>query len=396
MNSTKARSITRTRFTWLAYGMLGFFAYNQASMGPLMPFVRDELALNYTLTGLHLSMFALGMSIAGRFGDAFAQRLGRYRLFWGGGAGMAFGALLLTGGQTVLLTLLGSFCMGLLGNFTLIMVQSTLSDQFGERRTIALTEANVAASVFATLAPLVIGLGVRLLDEWRWGLWLSTAFFVLAFLFSRRIRVPQPDPAQHESAATGKLSGQFWLLWWLLFMSIATEWCLVFWAPDFLVTHVQFSAEAASTAMSLFFAAMILGRILGSRLSFRYRPLALYRAALALLIGGFLLFWQAGSVPLHLLGLFLSGFAIANLFPMGLSAASEAGMALADRASSRISLAAGLSILIVPQVLGTLADQTGIFVAFGVVLILLLLLIGLAAVALLLERRTLAHLHPAG
>ena len=86
---------TRDRFTWLAYAMLAYYAYLQAGLGPLMPFLRQELGLSYTLGGLHLSAFALGMFSAGVTGAALAARFGRRLLFWGGAAGMAGGALLL-------------------------------------------------------------------------------------------------------------------------------------------------------------------------------------------------------------------------------------------------------------------------------------------------------------
>ena len=51
----------RDRFTWLAYLMLAYFAYLQAVLGPLVPFLRDELHLSYTVSGLHLSAFSIGM-----------------------------------------------------------------------------------------------------------------------------------------------------------------------------------------------------------------------------------------------------------------------------------------------------------------------------------------------
>jgi len=114
--------IVRTRYTWLAYAMLGFFAYMQASLGPIMPFLRDELGLNYSIAGLHVSMLALGMSIAGMTTDRISARIGRYRTFWLGGAGMCLGGLLLIVARLPLLTLTASLIMGLLGGFTLIMI----------------------------------------------------------------------------------------------------------------------------------------------------------------------------------------------------------------------------------------------------------------------------------
>ncbi|MFN8531064.1 MAG: MFS transporter [Anaerolineae bacterium] len=88
-----AQSFTRDRFTWLAYFLLAYFAVMQAALGPLMPFLRAELDLNYTTAALHVSAFALGMIVAGATGERLAHRMGRRRLFWLGGGGMALGAL---------------------------------------------------------------------------------------------------------------------------------------------------------------------------------------------------------------------------------------------------------------------------------------------------------------
>ena len=48
-------TFVRDRFTWLAYLMLGYYAYLQAANGPLMPFLRADLGINYTTGGLHFS-----------------------------------------------------------------------------------------------------------------------------------------------------------------------------------------------------------------------------------------------------------------------------------------------------------------------------------------------------
>ena len=86
-------TFNRDRFTWQAYLGLAYFAYFQAALGPLMPFLRDELNLSYTVGGLHFSAFALGMMLAGSTGDLIATRWGRYRTFWGGGIGMVLGII---------------------------------------------------------------------------------------------------------------------------------------------------------------------------------------------------------------------------------------------------------------------------------------------------------------
>lgn len=362
--------IARSSYTWLAYVMLGFFSYMQASLGPLMPFLREELNLTYRVAGLHISFFALGMSIAGFTGERVVARLGRYNTFWLGGAGMCIGAVIFVLVGIPALTITASLIMGLLGGYVVIMVQATLADEFGKQRGIALTESNIVASLFAAFAPVVIGLGIWLVNDWRLVLWLGIAFWIIAFLSRRNLELPQGKKisATATNAKSEPLPRLFWLYWVVLFVGVAVEWSVIFWTPDFLVNHIQLTPETTSLAMTLLFGAIIVGRIIGSALVRRYRALHLLLLAQSLAILGFPFLWLSNASLLTYFGLILVGLGIANFFPLGLATASNIGEAQVDKASARISQATGLAILIVPLILGNLADQIGIFAAYGIVL----------------------------
>jgi MFS family permease len=159
---SQSSPFVRDRFTWLAYLMLAYFAYLQTSLGPLMPFLRAELDLNYSSAGLHFSAFALGMILAGLTADRFVRRWGRRLVFWGGGAGMAVSALCLGLSRQAALTIASAFLMGWLRANLVVVIQATLSDRHGEQRAVALTESNLAASLSAGLVPLFIGAFQRL------------------------------------------------------------------------------------------------------------------------------------------------------------------------------------------------------------------------------------------
>ncbi|GAB4414967.1 MAG: hypothetical protein Kow00106_10280 [Anaerolineae bacterium] len=391
MDAVPVAPFQRDRFTWLAYLLLAYFAYQQAALGPLMPFLRDELRLNYTVSGLHLSAFALGMTLAGALGDSVLGRWGRRRVFWGGGAGMSLGALAFVLGHRPALTIAAALLMGAPGTLLLITIQATLSDRHGDRRAVALTEANIAASLSAGLAPLCVGNLQRVGIGWRGALLLGVlAWATLTWRGWRTPLPPQHVPsalAQHDHPAA-RLPIPFWAYWLVIFLSVSVEWSTIFWGADFLETSVGLRKVDAATLMSVFFGAMVLGRILGSRLTRRARLSRLLLAALLLALGGFLPFWLAPAAPLNVAGLFVAGLGIANLFPLTLAAASgSVAPHQADAASSRITLAAGLAILITPQVLGTLADHIGIKAAYAVAALFLWLAMGAILAANRLAQR---------
>ncbi len=372
----------RDRFTWLAYLLLAYYAYMLSALGPLMPFLRAELNLSYSVAALHTSAFAVGMILAGITGSYGSERWGRARLLWGGAAGMALGAVLLMVAREPLLTVSGAFVMGYIGSFVVVVVPASLSDRHGSKRAIALTESNVAASATAALVPLAIAFGAASGIGWRLGPSLGIAALALAFVVFRGTSVPAGERAAADAPAR-KLPRRFWAYWLVVVFSVSIEWCVGFWGADFLENSVGLEKVTATSLMSVFFVAMLVGRVIGSRLTRRFDSLRLLSYAILVVCSGFPLFWLAQTAALNVAGLFLVGLGIANLFPLTLSVATSLDPQLVNQASGRISMASGVAILVSPQVLASFADQVGIYNAFGVAGALVLA----AALIVFAERR---------
>lgn len=372
----------RDRFTWLAYFSLAFFSYIQAALGPLMPFLRDELDLSYTISGLHFSAFALGMITAGLSADLIARRVGRAATYWWGGIGMAATALIFTIGRPVALTIGSAYAMGSLGGMLLVMIQATLSDHHGNRRAIPLTESNIAASISASFAPLLVGLLERIGVGWRGALWAGCLYWIFLLVAFRNSTVPAGEHVRStQRVPVGRLPIIFWTYWLVLFLSVSVEWSVVFWGADFLIENINLSKADAASVMTVYFVAVVLGRVAGSRAAARFPIQDLMLGASTLTLIGFLMFWGSALSAVSISGLFLVGLGVANLFPLMLSIGSSVVPShQIDRASGRISLGAGSAILIAPQILGSFADATDISTAYGVVFGLLIAVIAVVAI----------------
>jgi fucose permease len=125
--------------------------------------------------------------------------------------------------------------------------------------------------------------------------------------------------------------------------------------------------EQAVTAMSIFFLAMLIGRATGSWLARQIPTTTLLAGALALALVGVLIFWQAPSTILTLIGLTIAGLGISNLFPLSLSVAVATAPDQPAATSARMTLAGGLAIFCAPMILGGVADQIGLRGAFALV-----------------------------
>lgn len=365
-------SFIRDRFTWLAYFMAAYFSYLQAALGPLMPFVRDELGISYTVSGLHFSAFALGTILAGLVSDRLTQKWGRTFNLWGGAVGMSAGALCLTLSHQASLTITSTLLMGLFGSILSITIQAALSHQHREHRAVALTEMNVAASVSASLVPLFIGGFHRIGFGWRGALFLAAIALILITLRYRQVSIPIPERTPAEvTAQSQRLPRTFWIYWAVMFLGVSIEYCLFFWGADFLETAGGLVKSNAASAMSVFVLSGFAGRILFSRLSRTMRTETLLLSAITITFLGFPIFWLATFAPLNILGLIIAGFGVANFYPLILSLALGAAESQSDTATARLSIGTGMAIFISPFVLGLLADQLALREAFGLVIVML-------------------------
>lgn len=363
----------RDRFTWLAYLSLAVYGYFLNVLGPITPFLKSELQLSYTISSFHFTAFAVGILLVGVGGHLLIQRLGTQRSLWLGLFGMSLGALLLLAGRNPILTIGASFLMGLIGSLILAIVPAALSDQHGEMKAVALSEANVIASLFATLAPLLVGFFAHSIGNWRWALGIMAGIPILMFLGLGRNS--SPTTASIDAGVNPvhqPLPTSFWIYWIAIFLGVSVEFCMIFWSADYMEQVLGLVKAEAAQAVSVFLAGMIVGRLFGSRLVQRFLPRIVVRVSIVIAVIGFLLFWRADTPLLGLSGLFVAGLGVANLYPLLLSLAISAADGNTVQAGARATLASGTAILALPLILGGFADAVGIRLAFGVVLILLM------------------------
>lgn len=363
----------RDRSTWLPYLLLAFYGYFLNVLGPITPFLKDELGLSYTVSSLHFTAFAVGILLAGVEGHILVQRIGRWHALWLGAFGMSVGVLLLLVGRSATLTIGACFLMGLVGSLILVIVPSVLSDRHGELRAVAFSEANLIASLASTAAPLLVGWFAPLPGGWRLALGVVAFAPLLMRLGLGRATLPQSAPGQGVSpSARRPLPFRFWVYWVALVLAVSVEFCMIFWSADYLENSLGIPKANAAQAVSLFLAAMIVGRLAGSRLVHVFAAPRVVIASVLVAAVGFLLFWTTGTALLVLLGLFVTGLGVASLYPLLLSLAIGVASDDAVRASARTTLASGTAILALPLLLGRLADAAGIQPAYGIVVILLI------------------------
>jgi MFS family permease len=370
----------RDRLTWIAYVMLAWFAYLQAAPGLVVGHLRDELDLSYSRGGLHVAAFAAGSLVAGVISARLERALGRRSLFWSAAGLMGAGAIGMTAGRIAEVTVGSLLVMGVGGGLLLATIQAALADHHGQRRAVALAEANVAASIAYVVLIGVLSLTAALHAGWRVALLASLAIPVLAWWSNRRLAIDAPPPSR---VAQGRLPGVFWIAAAMLFCTTAAEWCITAWGATFVEDAADVSTDTAVALMAGYFGGVVAGRTLGSRLARRHDPARLLALALAVTAAGFAILWPSTGPAQALIGLSLLGIGVGNLFPMGLSVTVALAPGRAVLASGRAVAMTSFAVLLAPLTVGTLADATSLRAALGVVPVVL----ALAAAGLTLVRR---------
>ncbi|HWT24579.1 MAG TPA: MFS transporter, partial [Solirubrobacteraceae bacterium] len=254
MPASAAQPFRRDRVTWLAYAMLGWFAYLQASIGLVVPHLRDELDLGYTAAGLHVAAFAAGATVSGTIAGRVEARIGRRALFWTGATGMAAGAVALVAARHVAVSLGAMAFMGALGALLLVSINAVLSDRHGERRSFALTEANVVAALGYVALTGAFSLAAALAVGWRAAILGILLVLPAAWAFGRRAPLDgRPPAAGSESGAGARLPRGFWVMAAFVFCGAAVEWCLTAWGASLVRDTTGVSLDAAVGLMTAYF-----------------------------------------------------------------------------------------------------------------------------------------------
>lgn len=384
-NTTNAGSpvmdrLVRTPFIWSLYLLLGLFSFMLSMIGPMVPYLRDEFAMDYTLAGLHQSAFAVGMVTMGLFGSPIIKRFGIAMSIWGGMADMLVGLLVMVLARGPVMTLGGIFIMSLGGTVALAAIQTAMANSPAAHRGTIIMEANVSASALMMAVPLVLLAGSHSILGWRivFPAMLLSVSAVAVFGIPATMK-HQKTRDEKADAGSGRLGAAYWRMWVVVFFGVSVEWAISFWCMTYLLELPGNSRELAAAGTVLLGLSLVAGRFIASRIGHRISEERMFLAILAIVLVGFPLYWLRANVATTFIGLALCGLGSANFYPLGLSLALGHAPGNAARASSLVPVASGSAIGLAPFLLGRLADATNMrfalwYIPIGVVIIFALIL----------------------
>lgn len=244
---------------------------------PLLPFIRDEFALDYTRAGLVISAFGIVYGVcqlpAGWLGD----RLGPRTLITTGILGVAAAGLLVGISQTYVMLLVFLVLMGILGGgyhpAATAVISATVEAKDRGR---ALGFHMIGGSLSYFLAPLIAA-AIAALWSWR-GSFIIMAIPMIPLGIILHMRIGRSVSAKKfEPRATGISHEAYAPIGWRPLLTIvvlsifvqAVIISVVSLIPLYLVDHSGISKEAAAASMALVYAMGLWAGPLGGYLSDR-------------------------------------------------------------------------------------------------------------------------------
>lgn len=364
-------TLVRDRAVWIAYATIGLWGYVLYSMGPTLAALRDDLDVSRTQIGTTGTAMALGSLGASLVAPRLLARWSQRALVCASAAAIGAAALGFAVAPDLAWVLGIAVLLGAGGSVATIVVPLLIEARQPHARAVALTEANCFAGMLGAAAPLAIGAAIAAGARWWAGL-LVGAVAAAGVVALARTLPPAPRvagaAAAHDTPDGTRLGRLYW--WWFgaLVCGVSAEFCVSFWAVDYLSSEVRLADATAAGLLTVFVGGIGVGRLVGGRLAARRAPAALVSASFVLLLAGALVFWASATSAGAVVGLALLGLGVSVVYPMCLSLAiGAAPRNLAAPATTRAAVGASLAILSAPFVLGALADAAGPRRAFALV-----------------------------
>jgi fucose permease len=342
-------------------------------LGAVLPPLQADLRVSRGEVAFYPSLFAVGLVVVGLGGAPLVSRIGRAGTLRLAIAAIIVGGLLIAAPER-LATFLGALLLGLGAALLIQLVPAVLATTHPHAPAAAVGEANALASAASVLAPLAVSASLAAGFGWRIG-YLALPLLALAAIALPIWRLPVAEAGgaavESPSGVAAPLIGR----WVDLLLAVSVEFCMVFWAASAFIAWDHASASQGAALASLFLVGMAVARALSARIIRRVpNPRNLILLCIAGAAAGFAIFWVGPSLAVAAVGLLVTGFGVALLYPTTVSRVVAAWPHAPDRAAARAALGSGLAIGGAPFLLAQISDVTGLRTAFLIVPVLLVVL----------------------
>jgi fucose permease len=355
------------RTCYMTFALNGVLAL---TVGSLLPYVRDACGLDYLFAGLLVSLHSIGNLIASFVSGLLPLAVGRRKsiLLFSACYSVSFTILLLTQSH-VLLALaffLTGFSRGAVSNFN-----NSVINEIAPGRASALNALHACFALGAFSAPLLVMFCAQTIGIWQMMCFIMMAFGLCEFILYATMPISQSKFKKGKTAAAdlGFLKcRQFWLTTGTLFFYLCTEQGVIGWMVTYFKDSGIMSDAYAQTMASVLWILILAGRLSAAYLARRSDKSKLMLAMGIGMTVFFAIVMLSRSLPVITFGIAGFGFSMAGIYP---TAVSQCGGIIKTYplAWSFILTTASFGSILMPSVIGAVAESFGILLGMSTVVL---------------------------
>ncbi|HHT64576.1 MAG: MFS transporter [Caldicoprobacterales bacterium] len=379
---------------WLTASYVGYFLIGLISvvLSPSLPFMIKDFSISLGTAGAVFTAQAGGLFFGVLIGGILADILGKKPLIVLGCLVLGLTMAAIAATSSWYLALLFFVLNGIAGGFLNTLLNIIVVEVSGTRQGAAMNALHGIYGLGSLIGPVAVGLVLTWQFGWRLAFYGSAVLWILYLLFV--LSLSSPDTEKKAAAAGIKeipvrsflFHPVFLLLFLVSFIYNGSATSLVGWINTHL-NEMQFSAILGSSMVTIFYIGLTLGRFLCGYFSDRVG----FSLTILVCSLGSLLFYPLGiyfSQPVLIsIGVFLSGFFFSGLFPTALAYANRLFPSSTGTITGTLSTAMSLGAMIIPWLVGLLADGAGFQAGLSLGYALLFILAAAAIRLYVLEKK---------
>ncbi len=164
----------------------------------------------------------------------------------------------------------------------------------------------------------------------------------------------------------------------ICFTSMACENTMYDWSGIYIRQVLHGSKGIATIAFTVYMVAMTTGRLIGDRMADRFGIQSVLATSGILISAGFAVTVMSSFIPLTLFGYLITGFGVSCVVPFVFSLAGKIPMSNPGAALASISSLGYLGFLIVPPMIGYVAQASSLRISFAIIAVMGLFMIRLS------------------
>lgn len=352
--------------TWLIYAFFITQAILYTSTGALMPGLIESFAMTPSQVGYVNSTAAIGMLMANMVGGMVSDRLGKHWLYIGGGALAAVMTLWQSALVLYLPFLMISFVAGVGRAMTNLTGNALVADLHPERRGFYVGMIHVLFGMGALVGPLIGTAFLQAGLDWRsvYAM-IAIAQIVLSvalWLSARTVPAASLAPAARAPGQAGGAMPMRPVMLVALGMAFytASQSTVVTWYATYVQNGLGLGASIGAWSLTSFWIGMVIGRTATMWISDRFEGKAVLLLYTGL--GGIatlLTVLLHSPVPIYA-AMVCSGLLTGGTWPQALAYVYRVAPHATGRATGLITVANGISAIILPSLTGWVAERVGL------------------------------------